>query len=114
MRTEYPIVDVTADGIHLVPHQRVDVKRLVSELIPVRDALFELFESRPAKTPVVLQRLEIGLSITPDGRIAFATGGVTRSFTMTFERRASKASTSSRSPKTPASGTSKDAVVRLE
>jgi hypothetical protein len=87
MRIEYPIVDLTTDGVEVVPHRGVDLETLSAQLVPVRDALLELFKGGPANSRVGLQRLEVGLSVTRDGRVAFATGNATPSLTLTFERR---------------------------
>jgi len=81
-------VDLTTDGVEVVPHQRVDVEALTEQLIPIRDALLALFQGRSGRSPVALQRLEIGLAVTPDGRVAFTTGKATPSLTLTFDRRA--------------------------
>jgi len=93
VRTDYPILDLTTDGVEVVPHQRVDVEALGEQLTPIRDALLELFEGGPKEGRVSLQRLEVGLAVTRDGRIAFATGNATPSLTLTFERRSSSSGT---------------------
>ncbi len=87
MRTEYPIVDLTTEGVELVPHRGVDPETLSAELAPLRDAFLELFKGTSGRARAGLQRLEVGLSITRDGRIAFATGNAIASVTLTFERR---------------------------
>lgn len=87
MAHEYPIVELTTHGAETVPHAGVDLDTLREQLVPVRDALLELFEGGTRKRGVVLQRLEVGLSVTKDGRVAFATGNATAAFTLTFERR---------------------------
>lgn len=102
MRTDYPILDLTTDGVEVVPHQRVDVEGLSEQLTPIRDALLELFEGGPKKGRVSLQRLEVGLAVTRDGRIAFATGNATPSLTLTFERRPSPSGTRTTKAKSPA------------
>jgi hypothetical protein len=87
MAMEYPIVELTAQGAETVPHAGVDLEHLSEQLVPLRDALLDLFEgSRPRRT-VALQRVEVGLSVTRDGRVAFATGNATAALTLTFERR---------------------------
>lgn len=95
MRIEYPIVDLTTDGVEVVPHRGVDLETLSAQLVPVRDALLELFKGGPTNSRVALQRLEVGLSVTRDGRVAFATGNATPSLTLTFERRTPAPSTRS-------------------
>lgn len=87
MANEYPIVELTTQGVETVPHAGVDLENLSAQLVPVRDALIELFEDGRARRSVALQRLEVGLSVTRDGRVAFATGNATASLTLTFERR---------------------------
>jgi hypothetical protein len=92
MRSQYPIVDLTTHGAEVVPHRAVDLETLSAELAPIRDALLELFENDPAVRRVALQRLEVTLSITRDGHIAFPTGNAAASLTLTFERRLPSAS----------------------
>ena len=87
MAHEYPIVELTTHGAETVPHAGVDLDTLRQQLVPVRDAMLDLFEGGTSKRGVALQRLEVGLSVTKDGRVAFATGNATASFTLTFERR---------------------------
>lgn len=103
MAQEYPIVELTTHGAETVPHAGVDLDTLREQLVPVRDALLELFEGASPKRTVALQRLEVGLSVTRDGRVAFATGNATASFTLTFERRQPAAATRTTRPKAAAS-----------
>jgi hypothetical protein len=103
MPDTYPIVDMTTRGVEVVPHRGVNLATLGAELVPIRDALLELFGNGSAKSRVALQRLEVGLSITPEGRLAFTTGSVTASVTLTFERRLPAPSTRSTKAKAPES-----------
>lgn len=110
MANEYPIVELTTHGVETVPHAGVDLDTLREQLVPVRDALLELFEGGTSKRSVVMQRLEVGLSVTRDGRVAFATGNATASFTLTFERRQPTA----RTPKPEAPQAAKPDLVQLD
>ncbi len=87
MENAYPVVDLTPSGVEVISQRGVDPGRLSAQLAPIRDALLEVFEEAPAKGRVALQRLEVGLSVTRDGIVAFATGNATASITLTFERR---------------------------
>jgi len=87
MQSNYPIVELTTQGMEIVPHRGVDLDSLSAQLAPVRDALLELFKGASTKGRGGLQRIEVGLSVTRDGRIAFITGNATPSLTLTFERR---------------------------
>jgi hypothetical protein len=100
---DYPIVELTTHGAETVPHAGVDLGTLREQLVPVRDALLELFEAGGGKRHVALQRLEVGLSVTRDGRVAFATGNATASLTLTFERRQPATATRTPKPKAAAS-----------
>lgn len=102
MAMEYPIVELTAQGAETVPHAGVDLEHLSEQLVPLRDAMLELLDGARAKRTVALQRLEVGLSVTRDGRVAFATGNATASLTLTFERRQPAATARTSKPKAAA------------
>lgn len=110
MQNLYPIVDVTPRGVEVVSHRGVDPETLNAQLTPIRDALLELFEEPSTKSRVALQRLEIGLSVTRDGIVAFATGSATSSITLTFERR----TTTPRTAKPKVTETRKPEVVTID
>lgn len=112
MAMEYPIVELTAQGAETVPHAGVDLEHLSEQLVPLRDALLELLEGASSKRTVALQRLEVGLSVTRDGRVAFATGNATASLTFTFERRQPAAAT--RTPKPKAATTDERRTPKAE
>jgi hypothetical protein len=97
-------VGVAAGEGHLTGREQVDVEELIRQLAEIRDALLTVLEDG-AKRPL-LQRLEIGLSITRDGRLAFVTEGAARSLTLTLERSA-ETPTRARTTKEPALRTKK-------
>ncbi len=108
MQNVYPIVDMTPRGAEIVSHRGIDPDTLTAQLTPIRDALLALFEDPPSRSRVALQRLEVGLSVTRDGIVAFATGSATASITLTFERRTTTPRTTK--PKAP----SQPEVVTLD
>lgn len=114
MAMEYPIVELTAQGAETVPHAGVDLEHLSEQLVPLRDAMLELLDGARAKRTVALQRLEVGLSVTRDGRVAFATGSATASLTLTFERRQPAATARGSKPKAPARKPKAEAEVEVE
>jgi len=111
-RIEYPIVDLTTQGVEVVTQRGVDLDSLSEQLIPIRDAFLALIEGGSPASRVALQRLEIGLSVTRDGRVAFATGNATPTLTLTFERRLPPSST--RSTKSRAAEPAKPNVVKVD
>lgn len=113
MAMEYPIVELTAQGAETVPHAGVDLEHLSEQLVPLRDAMLELLDGAGAKRTVALQRLEVGLSVTRDGRVAFATGNATASLTLTFERRQPAATARTSKPK-PAAARKPKAVAEAD
>lgn len=112
MRIEYPIVDLTTGGVEVVTQRGVDLDALGEQLGPLRDAFLALFGGGPPGSRIVLQRLEVGLSVTRDGRIAFATGKATPTLTLTFERRPPTSSTGP--TKARAAGPAKPGVVTVD
>jgi hypothetical protein len=76
----------------------VDVEELVSELIPIRDALLKVFDGVPARARGEVQRLQVGLALTARG-IAIQSEDTKPAMTLTLGIR-------QRSP-SPRSGTSK-------
>lgn len=105
---EYPIVELTTQGVEVVPHTGVDLESLSDQLEPVRDALSRLFEAGRGKSAGTLQRLEVELSLTHDGRVAFATGNTSAFLKLTFERKPSASRTRTTKPK-PAAVTEPEA-----
>ena len=93
----YPIVTVTSDN-QVLTQGAVDVETLSAQLIPIRDALLTLFDRSSSKGRGELRRLELGLTVTELGRVAFATGVPTPTLTLIIETRtpAAPRSTSSR------------------
>jgi hypothetical protein len=83
---KYPILTLTTQGQD-INYGAVDVGTLTAQLMPILDALLELFQDVPAKRRGELHRLELGLAVTQQGTIAFATGDVRPSLTLTLERR---------------------------
>jgi hypothetical protein len=99
MRIEYPIVDLTTDGVEVVTQRGVDLDTLHEQLEPLRDAFLALFAGASPRSRIALQRLEVGLAITRDGRVAFATGSATPTLRLTFERRPTTPGTRPTKPK---------------
>ena len=54
----------------LVP-RAIDVETLSEQLIPIRDAFLKVFDGARARSRGELHRLELGLTITEQGTIAF-------------------------------------------
>lgn len=82
----YPIVTLTTDE-ELVNRRVVDVEALGEQLVPIRDVFLKLFTGTSSRGRGELHRLELGLTLTTDGNIAFATGSTKPSLTLTLERR---------------------------
>jgi hypothetical protein len=106
----YPIVTVTSDN-QLVNQGAVDVETLSAQLVPIRDALLTLFDRSSAKGRGELRRLELGLTVTELGKVAFATGTPTPTLTMIIETRTPA---SSRSTPSRTSAAKKPDVVEID
>ena len=85
MRT-YPTVTLATDD-QLISFRGVYVEKLREQLIPIRDTLLKVFDGVPARSRGELSRLELGLTLTTDGNIAFVTGTTKPSITLTLETR---------------------------
>jgi hypothetical protein len=90
----------------------IDVEKLSEQLIPIRDAFLKLFEGVQAKSRGEPYRLELGLTVTEQGNIAFAIGDTRPSLTLTLESR--QRSPSNRPPRSKASAAKKPDVVEIE
>jgi hypothetical protein len=90
----------------------VDVEKLSEQLIPIRDAFLKLFEGVQAKSRGEPHRLELGLTVTEQGNIAFAIGDTRPSLTLTLESR--QRPPGSRSPRSKASAAKKPDVVEID
>ena len=106
----YPIVTVTSDN-QVVNQGAVDVETLSAQLIPIRDALLTLFDRSSAKRRGELRRLELGLAVTEQGAIAFATGAPKPTLTLTLESRTR--TPTSRSTASGSSAATKPEVVEI-
>jgi hypothetical protein len=107
--TRYPIVDPARQ----IDNRRlVDVEKLSEQLIPIRDAFLKLFEGVHAKSRGEPHRLELGLTVTQQGNIAFAIGDTRPSLTLTLESR--HRSPSDRSPRSKARAAKKPDVVEID
>jgi len=106
--TRYQIVDATTR----TGGQVVDVERLSEQLIPIRDAFLKLFEGVQAKSRGEPHRLELGLTVTQYGDIAFATGDAQPSLTLTLQSR--QRSPGTRSPGSKSSAAKKSDVVEID
>lgn len=106
--TRYQTVDAaTQTGGHMV-----DVEMLSEQLIPIRDAFLKLFEGVQAKSRGEPHRLELGLTVTQHGDIAFAIGDAQPSLTLTLESR--QRSPSTRSPTSKSSAAKKSDIVEID
>jgi hypothetical protein len=101
----------TVDAARQTGGQVVDVERLSEQLIPIRDAFLKLFEGVQAKSRGEPHRLELGLTVTQYGDIAFATGDARPTFTLILQGR--QVAPSTRSPR-PKSGAKKSDVVEID
>jgi len=70
----------------LVP-RAIDVETLSEQLIPIRDAFLKVFDGARARSRGELHRLELGLTITEQGTIAFTVGDARPTLTLTLESR---------------------------
>src|SRR5262245_61998843 len=79
----------------------IDLEVLVSQLIPIRDALLKVFDGVPARGRGEVQRLEVGLTLTGRGVVAFPAEDMRPSLTLTLGAR--------QRPVNPRSGTGRPA-----
>jgi hypothetical protein len=107
--TRYPIVDAARQ---VGTRRLVDVEELSEQLIPIRDAFLKLFEGVQARSRGEPHRLELGLTVTGEGDLAFAVGDTRPSLTLTLEIR--QRSPSNRSPRSKASASKKPDVVEID
>jgi len=80
----YPTLDT--ESKKLTP-RAVDVETLSEQLIPIRDALLKLFDGVRSRSRGELHRVELGLTVTEQGTIAFTIGDARPSLTLTLESR---------------------------
>jgi len=80
----YPTLDM--ESKKLTP-RAVDVETLSEQLIPIRDALLKLFDGVRSRSRGELHRIELGLTVTEQGTIAFTIGDARPSLTLTLESR---------------------------
>jgi len=104
----YPIVTLAGQEVY----NTVDVESLRAQLTPIIDAFVELFDGGRAKGSGELHRLELGLTVTQRGTIAFAAGNASRSLTLTFESR--QRSPGTRATTSRSSAAKKPAVVKVD
>lgn len=85
MEETYDIVDLSAGpGVQVEAWGKVNPRNLVEKLIPIRDALTQLIEPN---SKFGLQSLEVSLTLTAEGGVAFiAKGSAEASLTLTFAR----------------------------
>jgi len=107
--TRYPLV--TPEEDERVNPRGIGVETLSEQLIPLREVFITLFDGASAKGRGELLRVELGLAVSKEGYIGFATGTTKPSITLTFERRPRSPSTRSA---TKASAAKKPDVVEID
>jgi hypothetical protein len=85
MEETYGVVDLSAPyGVQVEALGKVNPRELVERLIPIRDALSKLIEPN---SKFGLESLEVSLTLTAEGGVAFiAKGSAEASLTLTFAR----------------------------
>jgi hypothetical protein len=96
----YSVVRTTQSQAHRP--SGVDVETLSEQLNPILDALLQIFDGIPAKSRGELHKLEVGLVVTQDGMVAFPSGDLRPSLTVTLGSRQRAPATRSATSKSSA------------
>ena len=107
--TRYSVVHTTES--QSIRPRGLDVESLNAQLMPIVDALHTLFDGARAKSRGELQKVEVGLVVTQDGAVAFASGDMRPSLTLTLGSRQRAPAT--RSPTSRSSAAKKRDVVEI-
>lgn len=81
----YGVAYQLVDGSVAVEERKVDPTQLADDLARIREAFERVLDGR-SESAFPLKTVEVGLSVTAEGKIIFVGVEVTASLTLTFER----------------------------